>query len=86
MNMANFFIKQKYILHFIDPSFDLYFSKRDYFGYEKDLINYFISLIEEYCEKYIPNTTLMLIIEDTHLIDGYSISLLNQIKKSIEEQ
>ena len=76
------YIKQKYILHFIDPSFDLYFSKRDYFGYEKDLINYFISLIEEYCEKYIPDTTLILIIEDTHLIDGYSISLLNQIKKT----
>ena len=75
------YIKQKYILHFIDPNFDLYFSKRDYYGYEKDLINYFIALIEEYCEKYIPNTTLMLIIEDTHLIDGYSISLLNQIKK-----
>ena len=54
---------------------------KDYYGYEKDLINYFIALIEEYCEKYIPNTTLMLIIEDTHLIDGYSISLLNQIKK-----
>ena len=75
------YIKQKYILHFIDPNFDLYFSKRDYYGYEKDLINYFIALIEEYCEKYIPNTTLMLIIEDTHLIDGYSISLLNQTKK-----
>ena len=76
------YIKQKYILHFVDPNFDLYFSKRDYCGYEKDLINYFISLIEEYCEKYIPNTTLILIIEDTHLIDGYSISLLNQLKKS----
>ena len=76
------YIKNKYILHFVDPNFDLYFSKRDYCGYEKDLINYFISLIEEYCQKYIPNTTLILIIEDTHLIDGYSISLLNQLKKT----
>ena len=76
------YIKQKYILHFVDKNFDLYFSKRDYSGYEKDLINFFMSLIEDYCEKFIPDTTLILIIEDTHLIDGYSVSLLNQIKKS----
>ena len=75
------YIKQKYILHFVDPNFDLYFSKRDYSGFEKDLIAYFLSLIEYYCEDFIPNTTLILIIEDTHLIDGYSISLINQIKK-----
>ena len=76
------YIKQKYILHFVDQNFDLYFSKRDYSGYEKDLIKYFMALIEEYCEKYIPDTTLMLIIEDTHLIDNYSVSLLNQIKRT----
>ena len=76
------YIKQKYILHFIDPSFDLYFSKRDYSGYEKDLINFFINLIDDYCQKCIPKITLILIIEDTHLIDGYSVSLINQIKKS----
>ena len=76
------YIKQKYILHFIDPNFDLYFSKRDYSGYEKDLINFFLSIIEYYCEKIIPETTLILIIEDTHLIDDYSVSLLNQIKKT----
>ena len=74
------YIKQKYILHFIDPNFDLYFSKRDYNGYEKELIKFFLYLIEEYCQKFIPNTALILIIEDTHLIDGYSVSLLNKIK------
>ena len=74
------YIKQKYILHFIDPNFDLYFSKRDYRGFEKELINFFLYLIEEYCKKFIPNTALILIIEDTHLIDGYSVSLLNKIK------
>ena len=79
------YIKQKYILHFVDPNFDLYFSKRDYSGYEKDLINFFLSLVEDYCQKFIPETTLILIIEDTHLIDGYSVSLLNQIKKSLNK-
>ena len=76
------YIKQKYILHFVDQNFDLYFSKRDYSGYEKDLIKYFLTVIEDYCEKYIPDTTLILIIEDTHLIDNYSVSLLNQIKNT----
>ena len=75
------YIKQKYILHFIDNNFDLYFSKRDYSGYEKELISFFLNLIEDYSKKYIPDTTLILVIEDTHLIDSYSVSLLNQIKK-----
>ena len=74
------YIKSKYVLHFIDTNFDIYFSKRNYCGYENDLINYFIDLIDEYCNKYIPNTALMLIIEDTHLIDSYSVSLINKIR------
>lgn len=36
------YIKTKYVLHFIDENFDLYFSKRNYCGYENDLINFFI--------------------------------------------
>ena len=74
------YIKNKYVYHFIDPNFDLYFSKRNYCGYEKELIDFFIYLIEEYCNKCIPNITLILIIEDTHFIDSYSISLLNKIR------
>ena len=74
------YIKEKYVYHFIDTKFDLYFSKRNYFGYEKELIEFFIYLIEEYCNKFIPNITLILIIEDTHFIDSYSISLINKIK------
>ena len=35
------YIKTKYVLHFIDENFDLYFSKRNYCGYENDLINFF---------------------------------------------
>ena len=75
------YIKTKYVLHFIDENFDLYFSKRNYCGYENDLINFFLYLIEEYCNKFIPNITLILIIEDTHLIDSYSVSLINRIRE-----
>ena len=74
------YIKGKYIYHFIDTKFDLYFSKRNYCGKEKELINFFKYIIEEYCKKFIPNLTLILIIEDTHYIDSYSISLINKIK------
>ena len=74
------YIKTKFILHFVDPNFDLYFSKRNYCGYENELINFFTDLIEEYCENYISGRPLILIIEDTHLIDKYSISLINKIK------
>ena len=75
------YIKAKYVYHFIDKNFDLYFSKRNYSGYEKELINFFIYLIEEYCNKYIPKITLILIIEDSHFIDSYSISLINRIRE-----
>ena len=75
------YIKAKYVYHFIDKNFDLYFSKRNYSGYEKELIEFFIYLIEEYCNKYIPKITLILIIEDTHFIDAYSISLINRIRE-----
>jgi adenylate cyclase 10 len=75
------YIKTKYVLHFIDENFDLYFSKRNYCGYENELINFFLYLIEEYCNKYIPNITLILIIEDAHLIDSYSTTLINKIRQ-----
>ena len=75
------YIKAKYVYHFTDEKFDLYFSKRNYSGYEKELIEFFIYLIEEYCNKYIPKITLILIIEDTHFIDAYSISLINRIRE-----
>ena len=74
-------IKKKYILYFDDPQFDPFFNRRNYNDYLKYLLDFFIGMIKEYCEKYIKNCPLLLIIEDTHLIDNCSISLINKINE-----
>ena len=74
------YIKEKYVYHFTDKNFDLYFSKRNYCGYEKELIKFFICIIQVYCQTFIPNIALILVIEDSHLIDPYSVALINKIR------
>ena len=75
------YIKKKYILYFDDPQFDSFFNRRNYNDYLKYLLDFFIQMLKDYCNKFIKNFPLILIIEDTHLIDNCSISLLNKINE-----
>lgn len=67
------------LIPFEEPNLDKYFQKRNLKGFLPELHKFFIYLIEYYQKKCIKNLPFILIIEDTHLIDVYSIQLINLI-------
>ena len=72
-------LNDKYIIQFDQKNYDPYFQKRNFKGYVQEIINFFVYITKEYCEKCLKNLPLILIIEDTHLVDSNTILLLNNL-------
>ena len=69
----------KHIIQFDQNNYDPYFQKRNFKGYNQDLVNFFTWMVKEYCEKCLKKLPLILIIEDTHLVDTNTIQLVNNL-------
>lgn len=67
------------LVPFEEPNLDKFFQRRNLKNYITELHKFFIYLVEFYQKRYIKGLPLILIIEDTQLIDNYSIQLINLI-------